>query len=68
MSTPVSAMQYLLDQIAEQRQNYVTFLAKGSVSEIAEYKRICGFVQGLDFASNTIQDLAKRMERSEEDE
>ena len=68
MSTPVSAMQHLLDKIAEQRENYVTFLAKGSVADFTEYKRICGFVQGLDFASNTIQDLANRMERSEQDE
>lgn len=68
MTTTVSAMKYLLDRIAEQRENYVTFLAKGSVADFAEYKRICGFVQGLDSATSTIQDLAKRMERSEEDE
>jgi len=55
--------QYLLNKLSEWRSQMVDSLTSGIASDYAEYKRICGVVQGLDFATQTINDLATRMEQ-----
>jgi hypothetical protein len=58
--------QYLLDKISERRAQMATTLADGVASDYPEYKRICGVIQGLDFAATTINDLATRLEQQDE--
>jgi hypothetical protein len=57
-----SEFEYLKTKYAERIAELTAFLAQGSVEEIAEYKRICGVIQGLNTASELISDLAKRLE------
>ena len=60
-----SAIDYLNSKLVEQRNLIVETLIQGKLEE-GEYKRLCGVLQGLDFAVNLNNDLAKRMERDDE--
>lgn len=59
--------QYLLNKIAERREQMTDTLASGTASDYPEYKRICGVIQGLDFAAENINDLATRMEQQQDE-
>ena len=58
---------YLLDKLKEQRQIHIAHMATGKSKDYAEYKQLCGFVQGLDFAEQIVRDLAAKLE-SDDDE
>jgi hypothetical protein len=58
-----NALEYLVSKFKEERDTITEHLARGNtVKDFADYQRLCGIVQGLDFASLTINDLAKRLE------
>ena len=56
-----SGITYLNAKIEESRTTITNSITQGTLSEI-EYRRLCGVLQGLDFAMNLNNDLAKRME------
>ena len=56
-----SGITYLNAKIEEYRTTITNSITQGTLSEI-EYRRLCGVLQGLDFAMNLNNDLAKRME------
>ena len=56
-----SGINYLNAKIEEYRSTVINSITQGTLSEI-EYRRLCGVLQGLDFAVNLNNDLAKRME------
>ena len=56
-----NALEYLETKLKEERVLIVDSIIQGKLDE-AEYKRLCGALQGLDLAVNHIKDLAKRME------
>lgn len=58
---------YVLEKLKERRTQMVEFLSNGSIADIAEYKRLCGVIQGLDFASDVVTDLATRMEQQDDE-
>ena len=60
-----NALEYLDAKLDEERTLIVSTLVQGKLNE-AEYKRLCGALQGLDLAKNHIKDLAKRLERDDE--
>lgn len=60
-----SGMEYLNLKIGEYRTSIINSLVQGTLPE-AEYRRLCGVLQGLDFAVNLNNDLAKRMENEDE--
>ena len=60
-----NALEYLDSKLKEERSVIIDSIVQGKLDE-AEYKRLCGALQGLDLASNLIKDLAKRMENDDE--
>ena len=60
-----NALEYLDAKLDEERTLIVSTLIQGKLNE-AEYKRLCGALQGLELAKNHIKDLAKRLERDDE--
>lgn len=60
-----NALEYLTAKLDEERTLIVDALIQGKLDE-AEYKRLCGALQGLELAKNHIKDLAKRLERNDE--
>jgi hypothetical protein len=61
-----SAIEYLTSKVLEQRKVVEECLVAGKVSDYPEYQRLCGVVQGLDFAKDLILDLAKKLESDDE--
>ena len=56
---------YLGSKLNEQRTLIIETMIQGKLDE-GEYRRLCGVLQGLDFAKNLINDLAKRLEDADE--
>ena len=56
---------YLGSKLNEQRMLIIETMIQGKLDE-GEYRRLCGVLQGLDFAKNLINDLAKRLEDADE--
>jgi hypothetical protein len=58
-----NALEYLVSKLKDERVSITEYMARGnSVKDYADYQRLCGIVQGLDFAMLTVSDLAKRLE------
>jgi len=57
-----AALNYIQTQLKNRRAELEAFLGAGAINDIAEYKRVCGVIQGLDFAEGVILDLAQRLE------
>jgi hypothetical protein len=60
-----NALEYLISKYEEERTLIIEALVQGKLDE-AEYKRLCGALQGLELAKNHVKDLAKRLEREDE--
>jgi hypothetical protein len=60
-----NALEYLVSKYEEERTLIIEALVQGKLDE-AEYKRLCGALQGLELAKNHVKDLAKRLEREDE--
>jgi len=60
-----NALEYLEAKLQEERILIVEAVVQGKLDE-GEYKRLCGALQGLELAKNHIKDLAKRLERDDE--
>jgi hypothetical protein len=61
-----SAIEYLTSKVLEQRKIIEEHLVAGKLKDFPEYQRLCGVVQGLDFALQEIKDLAKKLEENDE--
>ena len=60
-----TALDYLLRQTEEQRMVVVNSILAGNISDY-EYRRLVGVIQGLDFNTQLIKDLAKKLENDDE--
>jgi len=58
-----TAYEYLTAKLDEQENVVAQHLVAGKASGVEEYKRLCGFVEGLRYAKETIKDLQKRQEQ-----
>lgn len=61
--TPI---EYVLTKLSERQDELKEFISRGSIADFNEYHKICGVIQGLDYAKTTLLDLAKRMEDEDE--
>ena len=58
----------LIDKkLNEHEAQYVAALTRGNCKDFGEYQRICGVIHGLNLASNELEDLRKKLEKSEND-
>lgn len=60
------SLRYLIDKFRERRTELVEHMAQGALIDHGEYKKLCGTIQGLEFAELTIKDLATRLEKQDE--
>jgi hypothetical protein len=42
-------------------------LGRGAAKDYSEYQKLCGIIQGLDFAKELTQTLQKQMEKDDDD-
>jgi len=60
------ALAYIVKEIQKLKQEREAYVAAGRCDTIEEYRRVCGVVQGLNFAENIIEDLVQKMEKSDD--
>jgi len=60
-----TALGGLLRDIEEQRKIVVDSILGGNLVE-SEYRRLTGIIQGLDFSTNSIKNLATKLENDDE--
>ena len=53
-------------EIGKLKQEREAYVAAGRCESLEEYRRVCGVVQGLNYAENIIADLVQKMEKSDE--
>lgn len=61
-----SSFEYLNSKLDERRIEIEQHLGRGAAKTYDEYQKLCGFIQGLEFAKQLISDLAERMEKDDE--
>ena len=59
-------LAYVAKEIQKLKQEREAYVAAGRCDTIEEYRRVCGVVQGLNYAENIIQDLVQKMEKSDD--
>lgn len=65
-STGTFELTFISAKLNERKKELEEHLGSGAVASYEEYKRLCGFIQGLEFANQTILDLAEKMEKADE--
>jgi len=60
------AFEIIVDKICDKRVQIADALVNGSAKDFAEYRALCGEVRGLLTAQSYIEDLARRMEQSDD--
>jgi hypothetical protein len=55
-------LEYIDSKLDERRTEIEQHLGRGSAKTYDEYQKLCGFIQGLEFAKQLSTDLAQRME------
>jgi hypothetical protein len=56
----------IVKEIQKLKQEREAYAAAGRCDTIEEYRRVCGVVQGLNYAENIIEDLVQKMEKSDD--
>jgi hypothetical protein len=56
----------IVKEIQKLKQEREAYAAAGRCDTFEEYRRICGVIQGLNFAENIIEDLVQKMEKADE--
>ena len=59
-------LPYIIKEINKLKQEREAYVAAGRCESLEEYRRVCGVVQGLNYAENIIQDLVQKMEKADE--
>jgi hypothetical protein len=60
------SLEYLIEQIEEQRKAIIESLGDGAAKDFGAYQQSVGMVRGLLTAQSLISDLAKKMENYNE--
>ena len=67
MTNNNQTLEYVDSKLNERRNELKDFLANGALKDFNEYQKLCGVIQGLDYAKQIILDLANRLENNEDD-
>jgi hypothetical protein len=60
------ALEVLIKQVRDKRDQIVEAVANNAAKDFADYQKLCGEIRGLSLAEGYILDLAKKMEFSDE--
>jgi|TARA_R110000822_G_scaffold696_2_gene3028 hypothetical protein len=55
-------IEYIESKLDERRTEVEQHLGRGAAKNYDEYQKLCGVIQGLDYAKQILLDLAQRME------
>jgi len=61
-----TAFDVVLKEIKERRDIIAESLISGAAKDYPEYKSMCGEIRGLSFAHSFVNDLVRKLERSDE--
>ena len=59
-------LEYLMDEYKDRMAMLSEAMARGMCTSFEEYKFTCGQLRGLESACSVIQDLADRLEKSDD--
>ena len=60
-------IKFLASKISEEREVFVEDLAMGRAEEHAQYMHACGIIRGFDIVQGLLADLAKNVERGDDE-
>jgi hypothetical protein len=60
-------LNHLLSELKEREQSLLQSLGDGAATDYAAYREVCGNIRGLLFAQSLILDLARKMEKFEDE-
>ena len=66
MNGDTQALHHLLKEIAKERVMKEAACSGGNLKDFAEYKNLCGVIQGLSLAESIIKDLVQKLEHDDE--
>lgn len=66
MNNEEKILQHLLKELQERGETLSDAICIGSARDHAEYKGLCGQIQGLVFAQELIKDLVRKLENFDE--
>jgi hypothetical protein len=58
---------YIVSKLDERRTELEQFIGRGQLADYSEYHKLCGVIQGLDYAKQIVTDLAKRLEQDDDE-
>ena len=61
-----TVLRYLKTKFAEEQKSRIEFLADGKANSMEEYKNVAGVIRGLALATEILEDLVHRLEKSDE--
>ena len=61
-----TVLGYLKTKFTEEQQSRIEFLASGKATSLEEYKHVAGVIRGLAMATEILEDLVQRLEKSDE--
>jgi hypothetical protein len=64
--TEIQILAHVAKEITQQKQSYELSCARGSAKDFAEYRNLCGVIQGLGIAIEHINDLVRKLERDDD--
>jgi len=59
-------LTHVVKELIQQKSIYESSCSRGFPKDFAEYKYLCGTIQGLGFAIEFITDLVQKMEHSDD--
>jgi len=60
-------LKFVVSKLDERSNELQGFIAQGTIKDFTEYHKLCGVIQGLTFAKETITGLAKRLETDDDE-
>lgn len=61
-----TVLSYLKDKFRDEQKLRAEFLATGSAATLEEYKHVAGIIRGLALATDILDDLVQRLEKSDD--
>jgi hypothetical protein len=61
-----TVLGYLKTKFTEEQKSRIEFLADGKANSMEEYKNVAGVIRGLALATEILEDLVHRLEKSDE--
>jgi len=61
-----TAFDVVLKELEERRNDIAQALISGAAKDFPEYRALCGEIRGLSFAHSFVNDLVRKLERSDE--